>query len=459
MNQRNYYHIQVSNESTVKVKKFTDNLTESVGIFQPNKVTDQIREIIKNPAELKDKQIQKVGEALFEALFCNQLRNDFLDFYKRVTIQRDQTLEVILEINETALPEVVAYPWELMCLPQRYNQGDIHLATHPKLNFFRCRYNLEERDKFPIRLRQEEKLKIVLGVARPTNDPQLSNIEFQEIESYLTALANQQDKIIEFFPVINPATIRTISSRLRENKPDIFHFIGHGRLQEENGREIGQIALVNDEGGFVWKNADYFSILFQRHRPKVVILQACETGKQSETNAFSSVAYQLMLQGIPVVIAMQYKVSNLTAKDFVKDFYEEIIKDNPVQVAVQQARYNIALNKGYEQKDFAIPVIYMNGADGYLFSVSTPPDEDTPSALDIAQEIINYYGNNEQRLKSIFTLNEQTFGSNFYGNIQGEDVNTRIMNLAVELIKTNKLESFVTIARQHYPSFARLYCT
>ena len=145
MNQYSY-HIIVPNTHTVNVKKWTSESKTpngSTGQFRGDKITQQIQEVIQNPASLQPEQIQKVGEALFDALFDQQLRADFLSF-RRYAINQKQTLKVVLEINETAMPEVVAYPWELMCLPQKYCKGDIHFATDPKLSFFRSRFNSNE---------------------------------------------------------------------------------------------------------------------------------------------------------------------------------------------------------------------------------------------------------------------------------------------------------------------------
>jgi hypothetical protein len=192
-------------------------------------------------------------------------------------------------------------------------------------------------------------------------------VEYQGVQQYLRILDRQQDKV-KFLPVMDSLNLYEIVQRLEEDKPDIFHFIGHGKLREENGTDVGEIAFVNDAGEADWKDAKVFSQLFSGHTPKIVILQACETGKQSETNAFSSVAFRLMLQGIPVVVAMQYKVSNQTASSFVKEFYSQIIKGNSVDIAVQKARFKLAIENGYEKRDFAIPVIYMNALDGYLCS-------------------------------------------------------------------------------------------
>ncbi|KYC35639.1 hypothetical protein WA1_07425 [Scytonema hofmannii PCC 7110] len=46
-------------------------------------------------------------------------------------------------------------------------------------------------------------------------------------------------------------------------KPLIFHFIGHGRLENQNNQEVGQIAFLDDLDEAMWVDADYFSDRFE----------------------------------------------------------------------------------------------------------------------------------------------------------------------------------------------------
>jgi hypothetical protein len=73
----------------------------------------------------------------------------------------------------------------------------------------------------------------------------------------------------------------------------------------------------------------------------------------------------------------------------------------------------------------------------------------------LVDQIMEYYGNNEQGLITIFTLNEETFGRNFYGTTQGDNFNTRIINLVIELIRTTQLQNFISIIRKNYSNFAK----
>jgi hypothetical protein len=71
---------------------------------------------------------------------------------------------------------------------------------------------------------------------------------------------------------------------------------------------------------------------------------------------------------IPVVVAMQYEVSNITASQFAYEFYERLAKGEPVDIAAQNGRRTIALETRHRKRDFATPVIFMRVRDGYLFN-------------------------------------------------------------------------------------------
>jgi hypothetical protein len=65
---------------------------------------------------------------------------------------------------------------------------------------------------------------------------------------------------------------------------------------------------------------------------------------------------------------MQYLVPIYIANQFTSCFYEQVAKGYPVDVAAQLGRLAIALEPPhYESRDFATPVIFMRGQDGYLF--------------------------------------------------------------------------------------------
>jgi hypothetical protein len=108
----------------------------------------------------------------------------------------------------------------------------------------------------------------------------------------------------------------------------------------------------------------------------------------SSSQAFVGVASKVVQQNVPVVVAMQYEITNSTACRFALRFYQQLVGEDPVDIAAQYGRRAIALGPTqYRRRDFATPVVFMRVQDGYLFkrdiqqkqSIKKP--EDAPSNL------------------------------------------------------------------------------
>ncbi len=320
--------------------------------------------------------VQELGQRLFVTLFDEVLRRDFFGLYERVR-RENAFLRLELDVDERQLPEVAALPWEFMCVPSDANYGTTWLATAPNLVFSRRRALWIEPK--PIQLGISERLRIALAVAAPDS---LGPVKYERIWETLRELASDQVERIELLELVNPATPRTIDAAL-EREPHIFHFIGHARLKDKNRRDTGQVALVDDKLNTpMWVGAEHFSELFTRYRPGVVVLQACEGAALSSSEAFVGVASQVIQQNIPVVVAMQYRVSNSTARRFTLEFYRRLSNNDPVDKAVQEGRRRIALEPiSYTTHDFATPVLFMRVRLGHLFQRLT---------IDVIPEVTDY---------------------------------------------------------------------
>ncbi len=375
------YRVRIANPERVQVEKRDlqgNSLGEPNGAFgYQGPLRQQIDALIQaaRDDELRDtRQVKELGEALFKALFDDALCHDFVTFYNQAVHVEDKLLRVELDVDEHELPEVAALPWEFMRLPTSANLGTIWLGTAPNLIFSRRRAQWYVPQ--PIQLEPAEKLKVALTVAAPSD---LTPVAYERMWAALEKLAQEQADRIELMPLVNPATPETLDDTLARD-PHVFHFIGHGRLLEGQ-RQAGQIALVDELGEAMWVEADYFSDLLNQHRPGVVFLQACEGGRLSASQAFVGVASRVVQQNIPVVLAMQYPVSNSTASRFARRFYQRLAQDDPVDRAAQDGRRRIALGpKQYEARDFATPVLFMRVPDGHLFQrAGVPAQESTPA--------------------------------------------------------------------------------
>ncbi|NEQ81679.1 MAG: CHAT domain-containing protein, partial [Moorea sp. SIO2I5] len=333
------YRISVANRNRVQVEKrdnHKNNLGQPSGVFRYQEKLEKITPLLEiaQKGKLDDSsQARALGEALFDVLFDDVLRQNFVEFYNQVVHEKEQILRVELDIDERLMPEVAALPWEFLRLPARANLGRIWMGTVPYLAFSRKRSQWIPAQ--PIQLDQNEKLRIALVVSAPSD---LATVAYEPVQSALKKLAEEQGNRVELLPIVNSPNPEVID-RILSQKPHIFHFIGHGRLVNEGNQEVGEIALVDpDFDEAMWVDADYFSELFNQHRPGVVMLQACEGGKLSESQAFVGIASSIIEQNIPVVVAMQYQVTNSTANRFARRFYQQLAADDPVDIAAQYGR-------------------------------------------------------------------------------------------------------------------------
>ena len=320
----------------------------------------EIIEQTRNNLLSDSRQSRLIGEALFNVLFDPGLRDVFVKFYDDVVHQKGQFLRVELEIEEEKAPELAALPWEFMCMPPSF--GEVWLSIAPNVVF--SRYRWQSSPAKTIQLKNNEKLRIALVVSAP-ND--LGKVVYEEVQKDLKRLEDEQLEKFELLPLDHRANRKSVDSLLAR-KPHILHFIGHGRFHQENNQEVGQIALTEDGGNAWWINADSFSQLFTQHRPGVVILQACQGGMQSSSQAFVGVASKVVQQKIPVVVAMQYEVSNSIASRFARLFYEKLGEGEPVDIAVQQGRKEIDYSLKERKHEFATPVLFMRVPNGHLFN-------------------------------------------------------------------------------------------
>jgi len=387
------FRIRLANDELVRVEKWDEQHQSKGEPSRPFRYKEKLEQItsllqpILSDELNSSKQARALGEVLFDAVFDDVLRQEFVNCYQEAVRDKKQLLRIELDIDEQTMPEVAALPWEFMCLPASANLGDRWLGTDPNLVFSRRRALWHPAP--PIQLEKGEKLRIALAIAAPKD---LGAVKYEEVQEALESLAKEQAEQIELLPIVNPATPRAIDALL-EQQPHIFHFIGHGQLQNEEGEEVGQIALMKKVfNTALWMDAGSFSELFNRWSPGVVLLQACESGMLSASKAFASAASKIVQMNIPVVVAMQYEVSNITASQFAYEFYERLAKGEPVDIAAQNGRRTIGLETQHRKRDFATPVISMRVQDGYLFKrqeaeAESGKQNDRAIAKDNAQNI------------------------------------------------------------------------
>ena len=104
-------------------------------------------------------------------------------------------------------------------------------------------------------------------------------------------------------------------------------------------------------------------------RPRLVVLNSCQSGRTGTRDLFSSSAATLVRRGTSAVAAMQFVVSDESAITFARGFYESLSKGQTIDQATQSGRISIL---GGGSLEWVAPVLYVRGDTSRLFDV-TPP--------------------------------------------------------------------------------------
>ncbi|WP_322745517.1 AAA-like domain-containing protein [Plectonema radiosum] len=179
--------------------------------------------------------------------------------------------------------------------------------------------------------------------------------------------------------ILQAATIQNINQKLREKPYNVFHFIGHGVFENNQGF----IALVDNNGKSKLLDDESFANFFLGDRNiGLVILNSCQGATVSSNQAMKGTAPNLVRRGIPAVVAMQYSILDSTAKLFASEFYRTLALGYPVDAAIQSTRNAISMEVGLDKRDFATPVLYMRAKDGIILDVKNRRDAEGAEARD-----------------------------------------------------------------------------
>ena len=193
--------------------------------------------------------------------------------------------------------------------------------------------------------------------------------------------------------VLQHASPERIQKAMAEFEPHVVHFVCHGDI-DEHGR--GFLRLEPDEGEEVTDR--YAEQLLQYlgiggEYPQIVVLGVCRTGHTDHTGHAEStdpamygpdrtgpLAAELTEGGIPIVVGMAGKVSNLACRLFTRRFGDALLAGIPVIPACAQGR-QFALAQGLSphiSADWAFPTIFASdqiAPDFSVIAVDCDPEE------------------------------------------------------------------------------------
>jgi hypothetical protein len=284
------------------------------------------------------KELREYGAVLFETLFPGALRR----LWDEARAAAKGSLEVVFT---PGLDWIADKPWELAWDPsrRRFLADDAVLVRGV---FGAPPSTAPAPGRGP--------LHVLVALAEPSDAaPVATRQEAAAIRAALGPLVKAGLVRLEVLASTSPAGLH---KRLSAGRVDVLHFVGHGDFDEKE--KTGSLFLVDARGRSLAVDTDRVLRLLTGRALKLVVLNACETGRGGRTDFLSGVAPALAAGGIPAILANQYKVLDASATAFARHLYWALAKGHSLGAAAREARVAVSYAKGAEPMDWAVPVLY-----------------------------------------------------------------------------------------------------
>ena len=289
-----------------------------------------------------EKDLQKFGGALFNALFPDQIRRLYDAARSEQVTQR---LNLIFTSDNHWLARQA---WEFIHDPDRKT----FLALE-EVNFTRNVLTSIPAERIPAR---SGPMRILVVVAQPLGLAALSvEEETDVIRSGFRRLLDAKLADVELLLDATPELLH----RALESAPapfDILHFIGHGDYREQD--DCGYLIFQNADGGVQELDSTTLRQIVCRRGIRLVCLNACETGQGGREDFNRGVAQALIAGGVPAVVANQYPVLDVSATSFSRHFYWALAMGQSIGDAAREARVAVNYAISGEAIDWAVPVVF-----------------------------------------------------------------------------------------------------
>ena len=215
---------------------------------------------------------------------------------------------------------------------------------------------------------------MLVVISSPTDLPPLEvEREWSLLQAELDPLVRSGRLELERLPL---ASLEDVRETLMTRDFHIFHYIGHGGVDDDTGE--GQLAFTGPDGTSRRVTGSQLGVMLSNAPIRLAVLNSCEGGRVSDVDPYASTAIALVEQGIPAVVAMQFQITDAAATAFSRTLYDSVTAGRPVDLAVTLARQAVlAASEG----EWATPVLYLRAVDGVLFDLEHRDEAASPAAL------------------------------------------------------------------------------
>jgi Tol biopolymer transport system component len=322
-------------------------LEHQVGVIQDAVLASSAA--VRRRATDDEQPVQQFGRRLFDALISEDVRGLYVASIQQAR-ERGAVLRLVLRLRP---PELARLPWEFLFDAGQHDYLGLSMPV--------VRYPHALAPRRPLQIAPP--LRILGMVARP-GDQEPLEIDDEQRRLRAAVAGLERDGLVELCWV-SGQSYTDLEDAMDGGPWHAFHFVGHGGYDPAS--EEGTIALSGERGRSDPVGADDLSrLLADHHTLRLVVLNACDTGRGSVLDVFSSTAGALVRRGISAVVAMQFPISDPAAVAFAQTFYQNVAKQVPLDASVMRARRALRRIKK-DSLEWGTPVLYLRAPDGRLF--------------------------------------------------------------------------------------------
>ncbi len=363
-------------------------------------------------------EVVGLGMALADRLLPGKLRAAFLQAVN--DCGPNEGLRLRLQIRSTRLQQI---PWEYCWVEtqQAKDPRSNFIVVSPKISL--VRHPVLSEPVPPLELGKRKSLRLLATMANPrTPGVELLNLSK---EKRLLERVFRPIKMVTWEPILDNIDEATLDSGLAQ-KPELFHFSGHGKFLEEE--QEGSLVLVEDASSArrepAYLQAGILAKKLSLGGVRLAYLGACESSRVGGVSPWTGIAPALIAGGVPAVVAMQYRVDDDMATVFSRAFYTNLLDGLTVDEAITAGRIAVFSQSGEDGVQWGVPTLYLRAENGVLFSDLAERRAESQRGID-RQALLDYLNNlhnenldNNQEINArLRPLYDQTFFVRRFGQV------------------------------------------
>ncbi|MEU4996920.1 CHAT domain-containing protein, partial [Streptomyces sp. NPDC021622] len=263
-------------------------------------------------------------------------------------------------------------PLESLCAPPGMPQQS--LALNHSYSLVRSLPGGPLGRRLPDAADEPSLIRLLVACASPV-DPGLAPLR---ADAEVAALRQELPEVAVQTTVLERTTRESLEAALgaASDLPTAVLLIAHGTYDQELGK--GVVTLETEGGGVDRVPADLLSgILLKAPGLRLVALNLCSGADSSLTEPFSGLAQALIGGGVPAVVAMRGRVSDLSAGQFGPELFKGLAANRTIDEAMSAARRRISHLPGHTAVEWATPALFLHEScrQGWLFKAREVRDD------------------------------------------------------------------------------------